>query len=236
MKRPTTDKVRDQPFIVRPSKLGPGRAMAIKNELQSSRRRGCQPKRAPRKVSYDPAQKAPSAKTADERNDLPIRGPGGSVQIGLGGIGIDLHPEAFAFRMPDDSLLGMHIRRGDIAILEPCVRHLREGDLVLLRLDDTGETLRRITYCGNQMFFQTAGISSEPLLAAWQYPFYGVVTAVLRPFEQAELLSFPREQVRRKPPRTECKRPMDTELAPRCTPATTRLSDEPPRPGVRKGS
>lgn len=129
-------------------------------------------------------------KTFHKPAELLIEGGRGSLLTDLRRLGVELHREAFAFRMPDDSLIHQDIRSGDIAIVEPCTRELAEGDIMMVPLDGVA-TLRCVTYRGNIAYFQ-GRLDQEPsLIPVWGHVFSGVVIATFRMFYHGRILLRP---------------------------------------------
>ena len=106
------------------------------------------------RFSYLPAQ-PPRVEPAKLPRLFIRGGRGGSVKMDLSGVGIWLQQSAFAFTMPDDSLSGLDIHAGDIAVVEPGVGALKVGGLVLV-YDGEKENLRQISSLQGGVRVQTA--------------------------------------------------------------------------------
>ncbi len=118
------------------------------------------------------------------------------------------------------------IRCGDIAIVEPCVSELKEGDIIMLALNGMA-TLRRVTLRGAITYFQGNQHEQSPLLPAWEHAFSGVVTAVFRTYYHGRLLHRSRE-ADEKPKGRPKKSPKQRGDKKQITCCGNRLRDDPP--------
>ena len=134
-----------------------------------------------RKVNYVLGEKPP--KKPPETPQLFIRGLGGGIKLDLDGVGIRLTKAAFLHWVPDDSLQLVGIHRGDVVLVEPTVRRMHNGNLVLLTLD--GNTpFRRLRKEGRLWWADPVdGKSSEPMLLA-TCGIQGVAIGVIRLFNE----------------------------------------------------
>lgn len=110
-----------------------------------------------------------------------IRGHGGSIKLDLGGVGMRFSQAAFAHRVADDSLLSLHVCRGDIAVIEPAVRRICDGNLVLLEVEGHS-VIRRIQKRKRIRVLSPVDLGSDEVILLAGQAIQGVVIGFLRVF------------------------------------------------------
>lgn len=181
-KRPSTLSVKDQ-ILLQP----PGRKASEAKAAPAARRPAGTPSGKPQAVSY-----LPGGKPREEPTEIPrlfIRGFGGSIKLDLRGVGVHFSEAMFAHRVADDSLRSIHIFQGDIVLIEPVIRSLREGDLLLLELD--GRTvLRRAVKRKRLWCIESADGNPAETMVLADHALQGVVVGVLRLFTELTPVKF----------------------------------------------
>ncbi len=107
----------------------------------------------------------------------------------LCGVGTRLSPAAFAYHVPDDSLVSVHIHRGDVVLIEPNYRAFRVGNLVLLEIDGQA-VLRRLAKINRLWYLSRlddAGSTPVPLI---DQPLQGIAVGFVRLFAPMKPVKF----------------------------------------------
>lgn len=142
------------------------------------------PRKRHRRISYVPGETPPDKATVPP--SLFIRGLlGGSLNLDLRGLNIELSEGAFAHWVADESLSQLHIHRGDIAIVDCAHRISREGNLVLLE-EGGREVLRRLRRRHQIWHLETADGSKQDLVPLTTQPLQGTVVGILRLFTKVK--------------------------------------------------
>lgn len=169
-KRPSTLSVKDQALLPPPAARGPG----------------VTPSGEHRAVSY-----LPGGSPRKEPKDIPrlfIRGLGGSIKMDLGGVGVRPSDAVFAHWVADDSLRPVHIFRGDILLIEPVIRSLQEGHLLLLELD--GRTVLRRAVKKKRLWCIESVDDAAATAVLAGHALQGVVLGVVRLFTDLQPVKF----------------------------------------------
>lgn len=162
--------------------------------------------RRDKRLQHDPKPSRPASTNKTRRNssyipgeslreepvELPrlfIRGTGGSIKMDLGGVGIELPPESFAFTMPDESLGGLHIHAGDIAIIQPLGSKLCEDSLLMVQ-DGLQQTIRHLVKRGKLWFLETGDGKNTQTWPLLDQSIEGVVLGFVRLFKTIKPVSY----------------------------------------------
>ncbi len=135
-----------------------------------------------RAVSYIPGEKPRKEPSVLPR--LFIRGPnGGSIKLDLGGVGIGFSKAAFAHLVADHSLLSLHVCPGDIALIEPAVRRVHNGNLMLLEINGQ-PVIRRLRREKRLWMLDLVGRGSDGSIPFAELGIQGVVIGFVRLFNE----------------------------------------------------
>lgn len=135
---------------------------------------------------HQPVSYVPSEKPRKEPSALPrlfIRGHGGSIKLDLCGVGVGLSKAVFAHFVADDSLLSLHVCPGDIALVEPAVRRIHSGNLLLLNLEGR-LVIRQLEKQKRFWVLHPVGQSSERPVVLIDQGIQGVVIGFVRLFNK----------------------------------------------------
>jgi repressor LexA len=101
----------------------------------------------------------------------------GTVSVDAASAGIDQRSRHFALQVRGDSMIGAHIREGDLVILER--RPPRHGDIVAALID--GETtLKRLVREGGRTYLKAENPDYPDLIPAGELVVQGVMAALVR--------------------------------------------------------